>query len=111
MTVSKPEAAFHSEWARALEALDLDVAAAEAMLAGEHALRDNPTPDHWRPPVGLGPLPLDLLPRADAILTRQLAAAHALGLAMLGNRRLAAMGERIEAGGDGGHPAYVDCLS
>ncbi|PZS25840.1 MAG: hypothetical protein DLM59_19450 [Pseudonocardiales bacterium] len=111
MSVQPVGAGFHAAWVLALEALDVEVAAAEALLSGEHATQQFPTPDPWRPPVGLGPLPLDLRPRADATLTRQLATAHALGQAMLGNRQHAALGDRIEAGGDGGRPAYVDCLS
>jgi hypothetical protein len=96
-------------WAQALDELELDVAAAEALLADDHRARETPRVDPWQPPEGLGPLPLDLRPRADAILTRQLAAAEALALALIANRRQAAFASKIETGDAAPRPAYVDC--
>jgi len=98
------------EWVAALDALELDVVAAEALLTDEHRLRDLPMADPWSPPDGLGPLPLDLRPRADTILTRQLSAALALARGLATTRRHATVAERLETGGGGApRPAYLDC--
>ena len=83
--------------------------AAEALLAEEHRGRDHPVADPWSPPAGLGPLPLDLRPRADAILTRQLAAAAVIAAGLGATRRQAVVAARLETGRDGGRPAYLDC--
>ncbi|MGI5169979.1 hypothetical protein ACQEU3_37065 [Spirillospora sp. CA-253888] len=104
--------AWHAAWSAALDALEADVAATEALLADDHRLRDLPPISPWSPPPGLGLLPLDLRPRADAILTRQLAAAQAIATALAANRRQAAVLARIETGGDGGaRPTYLNCAA
>jgi hypothetical protein len=55
-------------------------------------------------------VPLDLRPRADGILTRQVTAVRSIALAMAGNRRQAAFVTRVEAGDPGkSPPTYVDC--
>ncbi|GAA3448078.1 hypothetical protein [Planomonospora venezuelensis] len=103
---------WHAAWSSALDALELDVAATEAMLVDDHRVRELASVDPWSPPEGLGPLPLDLRPRADAILARQLAAAQALAMAMAGNRRQAAMLARVETGSSGTpRPAYISCAA
>jgi hypothetical protein len=97
-------------WIAALDGLEANVDEVEAMLADEHRMRDLPASDPWSPPAGLGPMPLDLRPRADGILARQLTAARSLALAMAGNRRQAAFATRVEAGDPGkSPPTYVDC--
>jgi hypothetical protein len=97
-------------WAEALDELEMDVAEAEALLTGDHMLRDTPVRDAWKPPTGLGTLPLDLRPRADAILARQLATAAAITRALATNRRQAAATARIETGRQAApRPAYIDC--
>jgi hypothetical protein len=101
---------WHAEWAAALDALETDVVKVETLLADDHRIRDLPVSDPWAPPAGLGPLPLELKPRASAVLARQIAAAQAITLALATNRKQAAMAARIEAGGQGApRPAYVDC--
>ena len=100
---------WRAAWLAALDELDRDVEAAETLLVQEHSRRDLPAADPWARPVGLGPLPLDLRPRADGILSRQLAAANAIALALGTNRRQAAVAARIETGGDAApRPSYVD---
>jgi len=97
-------------WLAVLDELDRDVEAVEALLVREHSRRELPVADPWAPPAGLGPLPLDLRPRADGILSRQLAAAAAVAAALATNRRQAAVAARIETGGAAApRPAYVDC--
>jgi hypothetical protein len=97
-------------WTAALDTLEADVQEVEDMLAADHRQRDNPITNGWKPPTGLGPLPLDLKPRADSILNRQLAAAQAVSLALATTRRQAAVAARIETGQQAApRPAYVDC--
>jgi hypothetical protein len=97
-------------WSAALDELEMDVAEAEALIAGDHLLRDTPTSDPWRPPAGLGPLPLDLRPRADAILARQISTAEQITRALATNRRQAAVTARIETGSaPASRPSYIDC--
>jgi hypothetical protein len=101
---------WYKAWTAALDELELDVAAVEAQLTGEHATRDHPLTDPWRPPQGLGPLPLELRPRADAILARQLAATEAVARGMVVNRQQAALLERVQtAQKPAPRPAYIDC--
>ena len=100
---------WRTAWTHALDELELDVTAAETLLAEEHRGRDLPTADPWSPPEGLGPLPIDLRPRADGILARQLAAAVAMAASIGATRRQAALAARLETGRDNGRPAYLDC--
>jgi hypothetical protein len=96
-------------WVTALDALEADVAAVEQMIQDEHRRRDLPIATPWNPPAGLGPLPLDLRPRADSILARQLEAARAAALAITANRRQTAFAARVEVGTAGKSvPSYVD---
>lgn len=101
---------WRTAWVNALDELELDVTATEALLDNAHRAADAPRTDPWRPPNGLGPLPVELRPRADAILTRQLAAAEEITRRLVGNRRQAAMVGRIETGESAPkRPAYLDC--
>ena len=101
---------WHSAWAAALDELEADVAQVEALLVDDHMHRDNPVVNPWSPPEGLGPLPLDLRPRADAVLARQIAATQAVVVALASNRRQAAYAASVQAGGAGAaRPAYLDC--
>jgi hypothetical protein len=101
---------WQAAWSAALDELEMDLEEAQAVLAGDLMLRDNPVQDVWHPPQGLGPIPLDLRPRADAILARQLATAAAITRALATNRRQAAATARIETGRQSAaRPAYIDC--
>jgi hypothetical protein len=95
-------------WTAVLDELELDVTAADALLADTQRERDLPISDPWSPPAGLGPLPLDLRPRADAILARQLAVAAAVACALGTTRRQATVALRLETGHDAPRPSYVD---
>lgn len=100
---------WRTAWVAALDALDADVTATETLLIEEHRIRDLPAADPWSPPAGMGPLPLDLRPRADAILTRQASAAQRLIMAIASNRRQAAFAAKVEVGDFGkAPPTYVD---
>lgn len=100
---------WRSAWTAALDALELDVAATEAMLNDSHRYDETPPADPWKPPTELGALPLELRPRADEILTRQLAAAEELARRLTANRQQTAMVAKIETGGPVSRPAYLDC--
>ncbi len=102
-------AAFHDAWVAALDALELDVESAETLLADDQRMRDRPLSDPWHPPADIGPLPLDLRPRADAILSRQIAVGQAIAQAMVTNRKQATLLSKIKNGPDNRRPAYVDC--
>lgn len=99
---------WHGAWSAALDELELDVAQVEAMLADERRHAETPPADLWRPPTELGALPLELKPRADEILTRQLRAAQEIAKRLTSNRRQFAMTARIETGEAVKRPVYVD---
>jgi hypothetical protein len=98
-----------AEWAAALDELEMDVTAVETMLADERRLAETPPANLWRPPTELGALPLELRPRADEILTRQLAAAEEIARRLTANRQQMAMTSRIETGEAVKRPVYLDC--
>jgi hypothetical protein len=99
-------------WAAALDALELDLDRADALLARDHALRDAATDDvlrsvTWTPPQDLPPLPAELAERALTVLHRQTTAAAALALAMTANRRQALVAARMSAE-EAARPAFLD---
>ena len=104
-----PAPDWREAWTSALDELEMDVEAVEAMLADERRIAETPPSDLWRPPTELGALPLELRPRADAILTRQLAAAEELARRLTANRQQSAMTARIETGEAVKRPVYLDC--
>jgi len=96
-------------WIAALDELELDVTRIETMLADERRHAETPPADLWRPPTELGALPLELRPRADEILTRQLRAAEEIARRLTSNRQQMAMTSRLETGETVKRPVYVDC--
>jgi hypothetical protein len=100
---------WRSAWVQALDALEADVEAVERMIRDQHRSQELPAATPWKPPPGLGPLPLDLRPRADSILTRQLEAAKAAAMAITANRRHNAFAAKVEVGTAGkAVPTYLD---
>jgi hypothetical protein len=107
--MSEPAGAWRAAWVAALAALEAEIDQIEGLLTDDHRVRDLPVPDPWSPPPGLGPLPLDLRPRADEVLARQLAAARAITRTLVANRRQAHLTLRMESGARAAtRPAYVD---
>ena len=100
---------WRAEWTAALDELEMDVLEVETMLADERRLAETPPSDLWRPPTELGALPLELRPRADEILTRQLAAAEEIARRLTANRQQMAVTSRIETGEAVKRPVYLDC--
>jgi len=99
---------WHGAWSAALDSLELDVSRVEAMLADERRHAENPPADPWQPPTELGALPLELKPRADEILTRQLKAAQEIARRLTSNRQQQAVTTRMETGEAVKRPVYVD---
>jgi hypothetical protein len=95
-------------WTAALDELELDVVQVETMLADERRHAETPPASLWRPPTELGALPLELKPRADEILTRQLRAAEEIARRLTANRQQIAVTARIETGEAVKRPLYVD---
>ncbi|MBO3740641.1 hypothetical protein [Actinoplanes flavus] len=96
-------------WTAALDELEMDVLAVETLLADERRLAETPPSNLWLPPTELGALPLELRPRADEILTRQLAAAEEIARRITANRQQTAVTARIETGEAVKRPVYLDC--
>jgi hypothetical protein len=96
-------------WTCALDELEMDVAATEAMLSDDHRMAETPLSDLWRPPQELGALPLELRPRADEILTRQLRTAEEVARRITSTRMQQAVTARIETGERIKRPLYLDC--
>jgi hypothetical protein len=100
---------WRSAWTAALDELELDVAAAEAMLADGHRHAEHAPATLWKAPTDLGALPLELRPRADEILTRQLAAAEEIARRLVATKQQMMMTSRIETGEATKRPVYLDC--
>jgi hypothetical protein len=94
-------------WARALDALELDLEQTELLLRADHVNRDVAL-QPFTPPVGLGVLPNSLEARARALLQRQIETSAQLAQAMHTTRRQLSLLNRMETGSDGGRPLYVD---
>jgi len=92
-------------WLSALDELELAADDAERLLAAAHLpLVEVP---RWTPPHGLGPLPLELKDRAEALLARHLDLAHRTAAAAAMSRREAAVVQQITAKAPA-LPVYLD---
>jgi hypothetical protein len=100
---------FRQAWTAALDELELDVARAEAMLTDAHRYAEYAPADIWKAPTELGALPLELRPRADEILTRQLKAAEEIARRMVATKQQMMMTQRVETGEAVKRPVYLDC--
>jgi hypothetical protein len=103
-------AQWHAAWIAALDDLEKDVTAVEAVVRGDvHPGAEPPEIAPWLPPAGLGPLPPELKARAEEVLARQQAATHDVALALGTNRRHAAFAAKVEAGDQGQpRPTFID---
>lgn len=86
---SDDEVLWNDRWEAALEALELDVSAAEELLRVAHLpdVAEVARVAAWHPPAGLGPLPAPLLTRARTLLDRQLEVAVLVAQATVASRR------------------------
>jgi len=92
-------------WESALAALELDVDAAEHLLALDH-IADAP-PNPWAPPAGLGPLPAPLADRARALVVRQVEVGRRLAEAAALSRRHSRAAEAMRSAPPS-VPVYLD---
>ncbi|TQL01642.1 hypothetical protein [Cellulomonas sp. SLBN-39] len=93
------EDVWHARWEQALHEMELDVESAERLLEAAHLpdVADVARAAAWRPPSGLGALPLPLRDRAQALLDRQLDAAARIAQAVVVSRRHLHATRTIEA--------------
>ena len=99
---------FHAEWVAALERLEVDVDAAEALLAAGQEVEPA---EPWTPPAMRSPLPSDLEPRARLVLERQLAVAHQLSERLTTNSRHRRYTSAVRNNAEVDIPVYVDLLA
>jgi hypothetical protein len=95
-------------WASALDDLEIGLAEAEGLLSAGHT-SPVATGERWVPPALAGPLPGNLMARAEAILARQVRVSHDLAHGMAINRRELRLARRMDSGiVDRSIPAFVD---
>lgn len=98
-------------WESALAELEIDVAAAERVLALDHLAPAAPAVHApggpWTPPTGLGPLPAVLEDRARALLGRQVETARRLAEAAELSRRHSKAAQALR-GAPPSLPVYLD---
>lgn len=100
--------AWYAAWSGALAELELDVDAAEAMIAQAHLGQLSPAPV-WVPPTGLGPMPAALVDRAQALLDRHVDVAQRLAEAANLSRRHQRAAQIVrDASSSPASPVYVD---
>ncbi|GCE78295.1 hypothetical protein [Cellulomonas biazotea] len=102
-------AAFHDAWVRALDDLEVDVAAAEELLRTAHLapVAEVARAAVWQPPSALGPLPASLQVRGQALLDRQVDVARRTAQALVRSRRHLAATEALRPPSPD-LPVYVD---
>jgi hypothetical protein len=96
-------ALWRTAWVEALAALEADVETAERFLTQD----DLPAPAPWTPPQIHGPLPEDLLPRAQQLLDRQMATAKLISARLCDTGRQAALAGKLKTA-YAPSPVYVD---
>lgn len=84
-----------SSWTEALDRLEAHADHAEQMLQGVPAGATGATVEPWLPPVDLGPLPNELVPRARTLLARQQQLMAAIPGVMADNRRQQLVADRV----------------
>lgn len=106
--VSRPDDSWVCAWSDALDALELDVEAADELLRTAHltSVHDVAVAAAWHPPHDLGPLPASLEVRARALLGRQLDTARRVGEAAVVSRRQLAATRVLSFRQD--HAVYFD---
>jgi hypothetical protein len=110
VTDAEAEPVFRVEWERALARLDLDLDAAEALLAAARTGREVDLAaalGSWAPPAGIGQLPESMLERAQIVLERQLRVLEDVANAAVHSRRQLEVGRRMSAH-EPTRPLYVD---
>jgi hypothetical protein len=93
-------------WETEIDRLELEVIRVERLVRGLVSAPDEP----WRPPAVPGPMPHDLVPRANELMERQELAQQALVLALAEAQRQAAYADRVAeiTGRPSAEPVYLD---
>lgn len=100
---------WETAWAGALNALELDLTRAEALLLNGNPPAAPPARPDWIAPALSGPLPERLRARAEAIAGRQIKLAEDLSRAIAAARQELRLAERIQAHAlDRSTPAFLD---
>lgn len=102
--MTPPPDAWRTAWLRALADLEADVDAAELFLHRD----DVAAPEPWVPPQLHGPLPQDLLPRAQQLLERQLDTARRIAERAVLTGRHALLADRLRSPAPAARSVYVD---
>ena len=97
-------------WSQALDELELDLGAAEALLRDAHLMSVEDVARHaaWRPRHDLGPLPAPLQVRARAILDRQVETSRRTAEAITRSRRQIAATRALQGRSPEAAAVYVD---
>jgi hypothetical protein len=110
-TTQPAEPGWQQAWEGALAELELDVDAAEAMLAAFRTGQDVDVESGlgaWTPPSGLCPLPESLRERAEVVLQRQVQVVTELAQAAVRSRQHLELGRRMRPDAEPSRPLYVD---
>jgi hypothetical protein len=102
---------WRAAWQGALAELELDVEAAEAMLAAARLGADlDPLAGlgSWTPPEGIGALPESLRERAEIVMERQLRVIEDVANAAVRSRQHLELGRRMQPDQAPARPLYVD---
>ncbi|GGD21448.1 hypothetical protein [Nocardioides daphniae] len=104
------ESAARSPWYDELDRLEAEVEAVRALLSStEHEVDPESVDTTWTPTSGLGPVPRDLLSRAEALLAAQRQVQLDLSLAMAATSRQRDFAARVtDATAAPAAPAYLD---
>lgn len=95
----------HLHWETVLDRLELDLVLTERKLTNP----DAPDPEPWSEPHLPGPIPADLVDRAEELLTRQHAVRDKLAVAAHSLRRHQDFAARVDrAVTPPGRPVYLD---
>lgn len=92
-------------WEHELSRLEVDVVRIERLAR----TFETGAPEPWNPPQVPGPMPEDLIPRAQELLDRQAAAREAVTAALADARGQLSLTERVfRATGSEDRPIYLD---
>lgn len=107
--LAQPAPDLVTEWTLVLDQLERDLRAVEAVLAGDDQAVARGDIGPWQVPRTSGPLPAELVPRAQEIADRQVATQTALVERMRSAREQRAVVRRLDRRTV--RPAYLDTLA
>jgi hypothetical protein len=109
LTGAAAASGWDAAWCAALETMELEADLVERLLRERSGDEEVALPSEpFRPPVGLGPLPLGLADRARRLLQRQLELSTELTTAIQANRQHARLAARMRQAPTDPRPIFVD---